>query len=95
MTVNIRSVSNGFIVEYNSYEYVAKTLTEAASLCGEATGSNGRAEYAPGMSADVLASVKRLARDGYKIDAIKKLRSCFVPVLGLREAKEMVEILCG
>ena len=42
------------------------------------------------------SQVKRLAERGYKIDAIKELRSIYSPKLGLKEAKELVEsmVIC-
>jgi ribosomal protein L7/L12 len=92
---SIRSVTNGFIVEHGGYEFVAKSLTEAAAICGEGGQVPGHTVYAPNHNEQTLYEVRASVRNGRKIEAIKKLRECFVPRLGLREAKELVEILCG
>lgn len=92
---HIRVVTNGFIVEtVNGETYIAKTLTEVVQLAGEFIPSLSTTTYDCGMNASHLSAVKSLAQQGYKIDAIKKLRDCFVPRLGLREAKDLVEQLC-
>jgi ribosomal protein L7/L12 len=41
-----------------------------------------------------LSAARACFRDGKKIEAIKILRDCFTPRLGLREAKELIEVLC-
>lgn len=93
---NIRVAQNGFVVEdgYGNL-YVAKTLLEAAQIVGEAVQSSMTATYAPGFDSNDLNNVKHYMREGKKIEAIKLLRDCFVPRLGLREAKDLVENLCG
>lgn len=40
-----------------------------------------------------LVEVKNLLRNGQKIHAIKELRRMYVPMLGLKEAKELVEAM--
>lgn len=92
---HIRVANNGFILEsvYGD-TYIARNLIEAAQLAGEITPSTVTAVYATDTSANQLIEVKSLAQQGYKIEAIKKLRDCFTPRLGLREAKDLVEKLC-
>ena len=43
----------------------------------------------------IEAQVKALIAQGRKIEAIKLLRDIFTTRLGLREAKDIVEILCS
>lgn len=50
--------------------------------------------YAFGYDASDLRDVNSLMKQNRKIDAIKHLRFCFEPKLGLKEAKEIVEQLC-
>ncbi len=93
---SIRAVSNGFIiVDDRLSEYVAKTLIEAAQIAGEIVPDSQGTRYALGMTPGDLSVARACFRDGKKIEAIKILRDCFVPRLGLREAKDMIEILCG
>ena len=102
---SIRAANNGFVLESTYGDtYIAKTLIEAAQLAGEIPPTDSTAVYAPtdstvvyapNMGANQLTEAKSLAQQGYKIDAIKKLRDCFVPRLGLREAKDLIERLCA
>jgi len=95
---NIRMVSNGFILTDDSdSEYISKTLVEAAQLAGELLPPEGASNtvYTNYSRADNLAQVRELARQGLKISAIKALRDAFTPRLGLREAKDLIEQLCG
>ena len=93
---NIRVAQNGFVLE-DSYGnvHIAKTLLEAAQVAGETVPSDGITGYDVGRDAGDLIKAKERALEGYKIDAIKHLRNTFTPRLGLREAKELLEILCG
>lgn len=92
---SVRAVSNGFVlVDDRLNEYVAKTLIEAAQIAGEIVPADSGSHYALGMTPGDLSVAKACARDGKKIEAIKILRNCFVPRLGLREAKDLIEILC-
>lgn len=87
--------NNGFIVEDNSGNFhIAKTLLEVAQIVGEIVPAAGYTNYVSGYSDNDLRQVRNLAREGRKIEAIKTLRDCFTPRLGLREAKELVEQLC-
>jgi ribosomal protein L7/L12 len=93
---SIRAASNGFIiVDDRLNEYVAKTLIEAAQIVGEIVPDTQGTRYALGMTPGDLSVARACFRDGKKIEAIKILRDCFTPRLGLREAKDMIEILCG
>jgi ribosomal protein L7/L12 len=93
---SIRAANNGFVLESTYGDtYIAKTLIEVAQLAGEIPPTDSTAVYAPNMGANQLTEAKSLAQQGYKIDAIKKLRDCFVPRLGLREAKDLIERLCA
>lgn len=93
---SIKSVSNGFVLEdvYGNV-YIAKTLMEAAKLAGEAVPDSGYIRYAQGFDSNDLNNVKHHWREDRKIDAIKLMRQCFVPALGLKEAKELLEVLCS
>ena len=88
---------NGFIL-HDSFgkTHVAKTLTEAAMIAGEVTVQpTAYTNYSPGFSQTDLRDVKTLYKQGDKVAAIKMLRDCFSPRLNLREAKDLVEQLCG
>lgn len=91
--MNIRTVNNGFIIEVNGVEYIAKTLMEAAAFAGEIPHGGPRTEYAKGRDADSLEYTMHLIEYVGRIQAIKHLRSCYTPTLGLREAKELVDLL--
>jgi len=93
---HIRSVTNGFIVTTDSGdEHIAKTLLEAAAICGEyVPGSDNYVAYAPGKSLSNVIEIRRLWRDGQKISAIKELRNCFEPRFNLLESKQLLEELC-
>ncbi len=93
---NIKVAHNGFIVEDGHGNlYIAKTLLEAAQIAGEEVPNPSSTQYSVGFSANDLNNIKYFAREGRKIDAIKLMRDCFAPRLGLREAKELIENLCG
>lgn len=88
---------NGFIL-HDSFgkTHVAKTLSEAAMIAGEGlVQPTSYTVYSPGFSQTDLRDVTILYKQGNKIAAIKMLRDCFSPRLGLKEAKELVEQLCG
>lgn len=92
----ITVAQNGFIVEdcYGNL-HIAKTLFEAAGIAGEIVPDSSYVKYSTGSDSNDLNNVKSQFRQGHKIDAIKTLRNCFTPRLGLLEAKELVEVLCG
>ena len=91
----IQVASNGFVLtDSRGNIFVAKTLAEAATIAGETVPSNGATTYTSGYNQTDLIHVRELAIAGRKVDAIKLLRDCFSPRLGLREAKEIVENLC-
>ena len=92
----ITVANNGFVMETaNGDMYIAKTLLEAAQIVGEDVPSTSYTGYASGYSANHIYTVSRYFREGKKIEAIKLLRDCFTPRLGLREAKELVENMFG
>lgn len=95
---SIRVAQNGFVLEdaYGNI-HIAKTLLEAAQIVGEAVPSSTSttATYAQGFDSNDLNNVKHYMREGHKIEAIKLLRNMFTARLGLRESKDLVEILCG
>ena len=93
---SIRVAQNGFVLEddYGNL-HVAKTLLESAQIAGESVPSSGSTQYTTGFDSNDLNNVKHHFRENRKIDAIKLLRDCFTPRLGLREAKDLVETLCG
>lgn len=93
---NIKAANNGFILEdVYGHLYVAKTLFEAAQIAGESVPSTASSTYAKGFDSNDLNNVKHYVREGRKIEAIKLLRDMFTTRLGLREAKDIVEILCS
>jgi ribosomal protein L7/L12 len=92
----IKVAQNGFVLEDDRGNlHVAKTLFEAAQIVGEAVPSPTTATYARGFDSNDLNNVKHYMREGKKIEAIKLLRDLFTARLGLREAKDLIEILCG
>ncbi len=92
----ITVAQNGFIVEdYDGHLHIAKTLLEAAGIVGETVPNPSGTNYTVGFDSNDLNNVRNLARQGQKIEAIKILRNAFTPRLGLREAKELIENLCG
>jgi ribosomal protein L7/L12 len=91
---SIRVANNGFILENHFGDvYIAKTLTEVAQLAGEFPVNPSSVVYANGCNADTLRDARSEAQRGNKINAIKILRDAFTNRLGLREAKEIVEVL--
>jgi ribosomal protein L7/L12 len=93
---NIKAANNGFILEdVYGHLYVAKTLLEAAQIAGEAVPSDHATTYSTGFDSNDLNNIKHHFREGRKIEAIKILRNCFTPRLGLREAKELIENFCS
>lgn len=98
MLYNIRTVSNGYILEDEGYPhrtFVAKSLKEAAEVAGELPKGQPSTVYSRDFGAIDLAKAKAEFVAGNKITAIKIIRDCFEPRLGLREAKDLVEQLCG
>ena len=92
----INVAMNGFVLEddYGNM-HIAKTLLEAAQIAGESVPPTTSSAYAPGFDSNDLNNVKHYMREGKKIEAIKLLRDIFTTRLGLREAKDIVEILCS
>jgi hypothetical protein len=89
---SIRAAGNGYILSDNlGNEMVAKTLVEAAQIAGEQVNSTSATLYTERYSLGDLHLVRDFMRDGRKVEAIKHLRYCFSPRLGLREAKDIVE----
>lgn len=87
---------NGFVAhDSNGNMYVAKSITELAGIVGEGVTIHSGTGYAAGFGSNDLGNVKYHFRAGRKIEAIKLIRDCFTPRLGLREAKDLVEQLCG
>ena len=99
----ITRAENGWVAnsQWDGPSYIATSLHELATLV------EGPAPVKPQESATVYSSyadnytvqdlyhVKTLAQAGRKIDAIKHVRNCFTARLNLKEAKELVEVLCG
>ena len=92
----INVAMNGFVLEddYGNM-HIAKTLLEAAQIAGESVPPTTSSAYAPGFDSNDLNNVKHYMCEGKKIEAIKLLRDIFTTRLGLREAKDIVEILCS
>jgi ribosomal protein L7/L12 len=93
---SITVATNGFVLYGARGDvHVAKTLSEAAQLAGEQGSFSGNTLYTVGYGCNDLNNVKAFFKAGQKIEALKLLRDCFSPRLGLREAKELIENLCG
>ena len=89
---------NGFVLEDSfGRMHIASTLHEAAQLAGESPrpSVNTVVRYDAGFGVGNLKQVRSHYYNGHKIEAIKLLRDCFTPRLGLLEAKELIEQLCG
>lgn len=95
MPADIRSVANGYIINLYGEEHIAASLLDAAEIVGEYVPSDKNTTYAAGMDSRNLAAVREEAIRGNKINAIRLLRNCFTPTLGLRESKELIEQLCN
>lgn len=99
--MKITQAENGFVVtKSNGDLYIYKSLHDMATdLEGPVYApaplpvSLTSTIYAPNCNARNLEIVRHAAIEGRKIDAIKELRNCFVPRLGLKEAKELIEQL--
>ena len=91
--MKITQAENGFVVtKSNGDLYIYKSLHDMATDLEGPVSLTGTI-YAPGCNARNLEIVQHAAREGRKIDAIKELRNCFAPRLGLKEAKELIEQL--
>lgn len=99
----ITRAENGWVAnsQWDGPSYIATSLHELATLVeGPAPvkpqeSATVYSSYADGFTVQDLYHVKTLAQAGRKIDAIKHVRNCFTARLNLREAKELVEVLCG
>lgn len=90
----IKVAQNGFVLENDRGEvHIAKSLMEAAQIAGETPPQTPSSTYAQGYHAGFFRKARILALQGQKIEAIKVLRDMFSHRLGLKEAKEMVEVL--
>jgi len=91
--MNIQQANNGFVVTHTSGEmYVYKTLQEMAdAIEGSRYNPVTSTVYAPCADTHSVIRAASLAATGQKIAAIKELRNAFVPRLGLKEAKDIVE----
>jgi ribosomal protein L7/L12 len=95
MKIVITQVANGYIVEKGDQQYIAASLDDSAKLVGDYQQWQPAhyMKYKENMSAKELERVRQLMHQGFKIEAIKLLRSCFVPTMALREAKDIIEAL--
>lgn len=99
----ITRANNGWIAtsRRDGPSYIATSLHELATLVegpAPVKPQESVTVYSPyndGFNANDLCMVKTLAQEGAKIAAIKHLRNCFTARLNLKEAKELVEVLCG
>lgn len=99
--MKIKQINNGFVYT-NDWEekYAFKTLTDLAvhvegpAYAAEPSPSLSRSmTYAPFKGILNLRDIRQLALDGKKIEAIKEMRSLLNHAIGLKEAKEMIEVL--
>ena len=96
--MKITVATNGYLVEDNFGRlFIACTLQEAGRLIGEAFEYSPRdyTVYNQDSNANSLVEVHRLAETGERIRAIKTLRNCYSPKLGLREAMDIVDTMSG
>jgi ribosomal protein L7/L12 len=101
---SITRANNGWIANsrWDGPSYIATSLHELATLVeGSAPVKPQESEsatiyscYAENFTVQDLYHVKTLAQAGNKIEAIKHMRKCFTPWLNLREARDLVEVLC-
>ncbi len=99
----ITRANNGWVANsrWDGPSYIATSLHELATMVeGPAPvkpqeSATVYSAYAEGFTVQDLYHIKTLAQAGRKIDAIKHLRNCFTARLNLKEAKELVEVLCG
>ncbi len=99
----ITRANNGWVANsrWDGPSYVATSLHELATMVeGPAPvkpqeSATVYSSYSEGFDISDLYHVKTLAQAGRKIEAIKHLRNCFTARLNLKEAKELVEALCG
>ena len=97
----IKKAKNGFVVYESAGDMsIYPSLHDMAdAIEGPAGGVQsglhyGNTVYAPDATALNLTRLRGWAAVGRKIDAIKELRNTFEPKLGLKEAKDIIEILC-
>jgi hypothetical protein len=99
----VTRANNGWVANsrWDGPSYIATSLHELATLVeGPAPvkpqeSATVYSSYAEGFGISDLILVKSLAQQGRKIDAIKHLRNCFTARMNLKEAKELMEVLCG
>ena len=93
---NIRAVKNGYLVQKDEWEgeYIAATLKEAAVIAGEIFEDRNTIHYSSNHE-NQMPEIIDLAKRGQKISAIKLLRSQYNHVLGLKEAKDLVEAIAS
>ena len=98
----ITRANNGWVANsrWDGPSYIATSLHELATMVeGPAPvkpqeSATVYSSYAEGFGISDLFLVKSLAKQGRKIDAIKHLRNCFTARMNLKEAKELMEVLC-
>lgn len=104
MTNTIETVENGYIFTQgdtwgNNRRFVATTLTELAKVAEPDTfprdASNTAISYKADYGKSSVEAARWEVRNGNKITAIKILRECYNYRLGLREAKDLVEVMAG
>lgn len=97
--MNIITAENGFMVEsnYGGVRRVFPSFYAAAEYYREPipapAAQDAPTYYTSGHNKDTIREVISLYRSGEKINAIKLMRDIYGTRLGLREAKELVELL--
>jgi ribosomal protein L7/L12 len=100
MSIKITEAKNGFIIEIAGEIYILQSLSDLWSIEVERytvreIGTTELNVYGNNYGPANLLSVRSLVCSGKKIEAIKLLRNIYTFRLGLKEAKELVELIGG
>ena len=100
MSIKITKAKNGLILEIAGETYVLRSLSDLLSInfdsyMAHECGTTAKSVYGEHRNANSLLEVRGLVVSGNKMDAIRLLRDVYTVRLGLKEAKELVELIGG
>jgi len=100
MSIKITEAKNGFILEIAGETYILQSLSDLLSInfdsyMAHECGTTAKSVYGKHYNVTSLLEVRSLAFSGNKIAAIRLLRDVYTFRLGLKEAKELVELIVG